>query len=260
MPQVKFDTVFRSIKIFAGLAGFFFLSHPVFSQSLENIRAVLQEETIVIYYDLVAEASEQKYDVELYSSWNNYASPLQLAEGDVGKLVAPGRDKAVVWRAKEEMRNFQGDIDFEVRAQLAFSPIKIDEVSSSLKAGKTVPVAWKGGLSSEKITLNLYKDGRQIQKLGDFSNTGTYEWAIPKDYAVDGKYSLSIAGSKTTTPIRSREFVIKKGLPLGLKLAPLALVGAGVYFLVKPGTTDPGGGNTNTGGDPLPSPPAFPDN
>src|SRR5882762_1847745 len=85
------------------------------AQKVENVRAAASGEQIIITYDLTGVKSDQRFKVNLYSSHNNFASPVQQVTGDVGDNIAAGKDKRIAWNAKSELSNFKGNLSFEVR-------------------------------------------------------------------------------------------------------------------------------------------------
>src|ERR1700741_1121448 len=71
---------------------------------------------IEISYQL-AGPEGRAFAVALYSSHDNYAAPLKNVEGDVGlNRVIPGPKKVIHWHVMDELKSFNGDLAFEVRA------------------------------------------------------------------------------------------------------------------------------------------------
>ena len=88
------------------------------AQKVENVRASSSGEQIIIIYDLTGTKADQRFKVNLYSSHNNFASPVQQVTGEVGDNIAAGKNKRIAWSAKDEIKDFKGSLTFEVRADL----------------------------------------------------------------------------------------------------------------------------------------------
>ena len=61
---------------------------PTIAQTVQNVRASLDGNDVIIQYDLTG-SQGQKFKVELYSSSNNYSTPLRMVSGDIGENVTP---------------------------------------------------------------------------------------------------------------------------------------------------------------------------
>src|SRR4051812_7433467 len=85
--------------------------YPAVAQKLTNVRATIDSatNTVNILYDLQGAMEGQLYQVNLYSSHNNFSSPLSFVNGDVGDGITPGTDKQIVWQPKE-LLNFNGQL------------------------------------------------------------------------------------------------------------------------------------------------------
>ncbi|MDH5604445.1 MAG: hypothetical protein OEY51_10910, partial [Cyclobacteriaceae bacterium] len=88
---------------------------PAFSQDVNITRMeLLTDGAVAVYYDLTDENTEKKYALHLYSSIDNYIQPLEKVEGDIGVDLFVGKNKRLVWRAKEELgEDFTGDVALE---------------------------------------------------------------------------------------------------------------------------------------------------
>src|SRR5436190_8172860 len=103
---------------------------------------------IVVHYDLIDSTSNRLYTVRLYSSADNFINPLNKVTGDVGLEVKPGKNKSIVWDAKEELGpQYRGDIELEVKGKayvpfITFNDFKTGRV---FKRGKKTTLTWSGG-------------------------------------------------------------------------------------------------------------------
>lgn len=202
------------------------------SQSIENLKTSVEGDRIVITYDLSYSDSNQKFRIALYSSHDNYSNSLHSITGDLGENIAPGRGKRVVWDAKNSLpSDFDSDITIKVRASKIMVAAKLDLkplAKSGYKKGQTIDVQWQGGRPTDKINIELYKDGGLQQKLGETQNSSqSYTWSVPKELKGKG-YSLQI--SNGTEKSKSGDFSIKPKIPLLLIIAPVAVVGGVLAF------------------------------
>ena len=78
-------------------------SLTVMSQTFSIKRLEVAGDKINLYYDLVDTVSSRTYTIALYSSHDNFVLPVQKASGDLGLEVKPGRNRKIVWNAKEEL-------------------------------------------------------------------------------------------------------------------------------------------------------------
>jgi len=238
----------------------FSFSNVLLSQNVQNVRADLDGNSVVIIYDLTGD-DKQTFKVELRSSHNNFNSPLRLVSGDVGENVSPGTNRRVVWEAKKELRVFSGDVQFEIRAESLFSPLSVITPvgGSAYKGGKSLGITWRGGNAGERLTIDIMRDGRIFQSLGSVTNTGNYAWIIPKKIAKSDGYSVRLTSeSPDQSPVSSQGFTMKKK---GSPIIPIVavVVAAGVAAAVLSGGDE--GGTTPTPTptrDDLPDPPAPP--
>lgn len=198
-------------------------SISAFSQKLENLKAVSAGDRIIITYDLNAEVPSDKYDVQIYSSYNNFSSPLKYLIGDVGNSLTSGIGKRIEWEAKKELGNFKGDLSFEIRAEIkAIFAFKNSVMNT--KRGKPLTVAWRGGLKNEEVRVVLLKEGVEQSSLATVNNTGNYQWTVPSKQKTGGGYQVQLVNGKET--ITSGHFSINHKIPMILKILPVAIIGA----------------------------------
>jgi hypothetical protein len=244
-----------------------FLTNIALSQQVSDVRASLDGNNVVIQYNLTGSFG-QTFKVDLHSSYNNFSTPLRMVSGDIGENVSPGLDRRVVWEARKELRVFSGDIEFEIRAEVFFSPLRVTTpvAGSTYKGGKSLGITWRGGNAGERLTVDIMRDGRIFQSLGSVINTGNYAWIIPKKIAKSDGYSVRLTSdSPGQSPVSSQGFTMKKKgspiIPIAVVVAVAAAAVAGVV-LGGGGTTNGagtggGGGGGGTDND-LPDPPDPP--
>jgi hypothetical protein len=211
------------------------LSITALAQRIENIKAeVLSDgERVVITYDITGANSGQKFKISLYGSHDNYANPLSMVNGDVGRdrEIAAGNGKRIEWYAKNELREFSGDITFEVRAEMSASIyIETPSVGAKFKKGKTLDINWKGGTSSESVRLELLKGGAVVAQIASISNNQRYSWTIPTSIEKGKDYQVRLTADSGTS--LSGDFGISSKMPLYVKLIPLVVVGGVAAILL----------------------------
>jgi hypothetical protein len=212
------------------------------AQKIENVKATLNGDDIIITYDLTGTAG-QEFKINLYASNSNFSKPIIKASGDIGSRITPGKDKRVVWNAKNELPEYKGDLVIEVRGEagvVSTSPTSsvrplsfLSPTGGGTKRGKTLSVSWTGGTPAENVELSLMKDGAVQQKLTDQSNNGAYTWQVPKGTKT-GSYQLKLTGSSSGMAM-STNFKVKPSVPLLLKILPVVAVGGIVAVLVSGG-------------------------
>ena len=84
------------------------------AQKIDNVRATINGDDIIITYDLSG-TEGQEFKINLYASNSNFSKPIIKANGDIGSRITPGKDKRVVWNAKNEIPDYKGDLVIEVR-------------------------------------------------------------------------------------------------------------------------------------------------
>ena len=225
-----------------------FFSRVVEAQSVKNIEATVLDDIIVVTYDLNGNESDL-FNVNLYSSKDNFENPLTLVTGDVGQNVAPGKKKRIEWLAKNELGDFEGSLIFEVRAFLpapAFDPLEfVDFNLSEIKSGKSYRIQWKGGKPNEKIDILLYEDGKQTAKIAQVDNSGKYLFKIPKG-SKSSNYRIQLDGDSGT--VGSSQFKIKRGIS-PLIIGGGVLVVGGIVAAILLLDFDGGGGGEPTNND-----------
>ncbi|MGJ3234334.1 hypothetical protein [Marivirga sp.] len=219
---------------------FVFLCFQTKAQRVDNVKASISGDIIIVSYDLIAETDET-FNVNLYSSKDNFQQPLTLVTGDVGINITAGKGKRIEWLAKNELQDYKGNLIFEVRAFLpepAFDPLEFVNFDlKEIKSGKSYRLQWKGGKENEKIDIMLFEDGNEKYKISTINNEGRYLWKIPKGNK-SSSYQIQLKGE--TGIVASNSFQIKKGFP-GLLVGGGALLVGGITAAII--ILDPFGGD-----------------
>lgn len=232
--------IFALSFVFASLLGL--------SQSIENVNAQVSEgNKVAITYDLKGNPDQDRFSVKVYSSHNGFSSPLNQVTGDVSRTfsISPGNNKKIIWDALREINSFNGELSFEVRAEV-YHFLRLTKPASgkSVRRGATTLLTWTGGIPSENVKIELLKSGTVLSDLGTRNNTGTYNWSVPKELEKGHDYSLRFSSNSGT--VTSDNFSVNAKYPLALKAGVPALAIGAVILLSG------GGGDESS---PLPVPP-----
>ncbi len=201
------------------------LSLPLlsFSQKLENQKAIVQGDKIIVTYDLSLGFPGDKFDVSLYGSHNNFSSPLQRVNGDVGRGLTPGKGKTIEVDARNEIGNYKGELSFEVRAEV-IAAFTLTSAVGALKRGKSMSLAWRGGTKNQDVKIELIRGGVSQGAVGSATNNGSYQWTVPPNQKTGSDYQLHLVNGKEE--FKTESFSIKHKVPTLLKVIPFIVVAA----------------------------------
>lgn len=193
------------------------------SQAIRNLTASFRNDTVTVTYDLVLSNPRQQAGLKLYSSADNFTTPLREVSGDVGN-VAPGTGKKIIWIASKELGNFDGDLSFKVRGSLLPLPLLVTGPSAGQKwkTGKTINMSWEGASAVPRVKIEVVQDSLVRLQMDSVTNNGSYNWTIPKRFK-KGTYMLRVtAGEERSTgePIQ-----ISKKFPVWLVAIPAGVAG-----------------------------------
>ena len=111
---------------FIPLLFFFFCFSSIYSQTISKIRTVQSGNNIIINYSISGARFNQSFNISVYVSRDGgrtFQGPLTAVSGDVGKNVTPG-NKKIAWEVFKEIADLEGDIVFDVRAEVIEEEIK----------------------------------------------------------------------------------------------------------------------------------------
>ncbi len=200
-------------------------------QNITTLPPTQQGNEVVVSYQLDGEKGKA-YTVSMYSSSNNFTSPLRLVDGDVGaKRVLPGANKTIRWRVQDELKKFDGDISFEIRAVLA-APLfsKITPSATKVKRGKEITITWTGGNPRDEMVVELINGDKHITA-GTLPNNGSLLFSVSKKMKT-GKYKIQLSQAGEWTSADG--FAIKPKIPFAFKVLPAVVVGVVIALLPKP--------------------------
>lgn len=212
-----------------------------------DITAVeLNGDKVNIYYNLIDNNPTNTYTISVYSSRDNFISPLAKVTGDLGLEVHPGINKKVTWDALDELGpTFDGKVSLEIRGRVYIPFIKLEPLQKHLKRGKPTRVTWSGGSSQAILNFELYRGDDKIEAYPAVPNVKEYEFTLSTSVKPGDGYYFRISDSKNKDDVvLSPSFGVGRKVPLAFKAAGLAVVGGAVVLLG-------GGGSKNND---IPSP------
>ncbi|MGL1887451.1 MAG: hypothetical protein OCD76_13130 [Reichenbachiella sp.] len=219
-------------KILLVLSFVFFVSVS-WGQSVDDIVVRLVNEDVEISFNIERKESiQEKYDVEVFSSVDNYGKALAVKTGEIESIGTNDRVKLTI-AGKENFEGFKGEVDFMISVTMVYSPIILDRPSSVMKfkRGALVELAWHGGVESDKFNLDLYKSGIELQPLETNYDGNKYTWTVPKKMK-KGKYAIQVASSENGLNKRiTPEIKIKPKVPFIVKFLIAGAIGAGGYLI-----------------------------
>ena len=203
-----------------------------FSQEIRNVVITYYEDSVLVRYDL-PDYKNETYHVRLFWVKGEDQKLLEVS-GDIGDSVLSGRDKSFWWFNKKEIeRKATDSIDLKVVANLNVRPmVLVSELAGKkIKRGKEINVEWTGGTPGANSSLLIKSKGDNFKK-SDINNTGNFLISGGKELP-PGKYSIVIDSEGAPNSIRSGDFRITRKIPLTWAAAPVAGVGALVFWLIK---------------------------
>lgn len=220
------------------LVVFFFLAIGHISAQDFSIKKVeITADQVIVHYDLLDTTRERTYTIHLYSSTDNFLSPLVKISGDVGLEVTPGTNRKIVWNSKEELgASFIGNVELEIRGRVYIPFIQLLGFEDIKDRKRLVPfmVKWTGGSSGNILNFQLYnKENKLIHTFPNAPNEQQYRLTIPRSVKSGNGYYFKITDSKNSDQvIVSSTFAIKPKYPLALKALPLLAIGIGAYMIL----------------------------
>ncbi len=229
-----------------------------FSQKIQIDWVEVTGDKVIVHYNLEDNSPNHEYAVSLMSSKDNFSAPLTKVSGDVGSEVKPGLNKRIQWSIIDELGNYKGDIELEIRGKVFVPFMKIAgfDASRSYKRGKSYPLVWTSGNMSGQVDIELYKGQTRVNSDRGVPNTGKFEWFIPGSVKTGSDYRIKFTNTKSREEVvYTSAFSIKPKLPLLVKVIPVLLAGGAVAALSGGSPVEPINNNTSTD---LPTHPSLP--
>jgi hypothetical protein len=215
------------------------------AQQIQNVRADFDGEKAIIVYDMIAEQDDDRFNVQLFSSHDNYHNPLSLLIGDAGQSVQPGASRRITWDAKSSLpADFDGDVTFKVRASLTVTldhPTRLEIKPlnfAAYKRGGKLNMEWNGGKEGDSISIELFKGNNVVREIAEVENKHIFSWSIPGKLKPGKGYSIRISKLvNADIQSMSQPFEIRPRMSMWVKLIPVAIAGGVIAFLS--GSEDP---------------------
>lgn len=226
------------------------LTSSAYAQKLSMHRIELVRDRLLVYYSLEDENPNHQYQVDLYSSKDNFATPLTKVKGNVGSEVKPGKELSIEWNIVQEIGNYAGDIAIEVRARVYIPFVKITgfKEGAVFKRGRTYPLLWTSGNMGGQVDIELYNGQSRVGGDRNVPNTGKYEYAIPGSVKPGKDYKLKFTNTRNRDEfVMSSTFRIAPKIPFIVKVGGAAVILGGVALLA-------GSGGGSSGDPDKPSP------
>ena len=217
------------------------LSENLCAQQVVNIEASqLDDQTVRVTYDLEGELPGQLFTVRLFSSANNFQLPLIFVSGDVGEEITAGKGKSIDWDIGQELVAFEGDLTFEVRALITFSPIEVTApAQGAVRRGSTHTITWLGSNLSEYVDIELFRDDQKVSTVVRTQNDGSFAWTVPMDIKPGQGYTIKVSSTSSTQFDLGGYFSIRRKFPLVLKAVPVALIVPVIILITEGGDSSP---------------------
>lgn len=219
-----------------------FITSAAVGQSVIIKKVELAGEQVIVHYDLEDSNPNNEYLISLYTSKDNYSTPLTKVSGDVGIDIKPGAGKKIIWTIRQEYGGFKGKLALEIRGKVYIPFVRLQgfDVSKTFKKGKTYNLKWKVG-GSNPINIELYNGGERVSGEINQPNNGAHALFIPKHASKGKEYRLKFSDSRNPEEVIYTDyFRVGPKIPLWMIAAPVVVVG-GVVALLSGG----GGGNGN---------------
>lgn len=189
-----------------------------------------------LYYELTDNETARTYTISLFSSVDNYVSPLEKVIGDAGLEIKPGANKKITWSSREELGvTYEGEVALEIRGRVYIPFVRLDGLQKDFKRGKDHEITWTGGTQQNILNFDLYKGDHKVTSFPNIANVGHYTLAMPLSIKPGKGYRFKISDSKNKDQIvYSPEFAIKPKISTLLKIGSVVAVG-GIAYMLLPG-------------------------
>lgn len=217
---------------------FLLLSIYGHAQIIELKHVELQNNKVVVYYNLIDSVEGRFYSIRLYSSADGFLNPLEKIQGDVGLEVKPGLNKKIVWSVAEETAiNLQQKISLEIRGRIFIPFINTESINQYkvFKRNRNYDLTWAGGSPQNILNFDLYNGDKKIASFPNIGNIGHHSFRFPAHTKPSKHYRFRISDSKNKEEVVfTQEFKIKRKVPLLAKIIPALAAGYFASILFKP--------------------------
>jgi len=219
------------------------ISHTITAQFLEITEIELQGINLIIHYNLEDNRPDHEYSISLFSSKDNFTTPLARVTGDVGAEVKPGLNKKINWDITREFGNYKGNLTFEIHARIFMPFVKLTDNTKGkvYKRGTNYRIQWTSGNLAGHVNIELYNSKQErVWGENNLPNNGRYDFHIAGATKPGTDYKLKFTNTKDRNDfIHSETFSIKPKVPLLVKVGGLALLaGGGVVIATLGGSSN----------------------
>lgn len=234
------------------------VTHKGVSQTVEIDFIEFSGKNVIVHYNLDDGAnSSRQFLVQLYSSQDNFTTPLTRVTGDFGPEVSAGVDKKIVWDITQELGAFKGTVSLELRGRVYVPFVKIKDITEDqvFKRGKNYPLNWTSGNLSGQVNIELFNaDGERLWGENNVANVGKFDWYLPGNIKKGHDYTLKFTNARDRNDVvYSKPFIIKPKIPLLVKVGSIMVIAGATQFLIS-------SQKAASEEKPYPAPPAVPNN
>ncbi|MEQ8241139.1 MAG: hypothetical protein RIA69_18130, partial [Cyclobacteriaceae bacterium] len=177
-----------------------------YSQTVMTIDVSIEDLDLVVTYGVAGVGENQLFDVALYSSKDNFSSPLtgDNIQGTVGYKIPIESTNTIIVKNPLEVLEGISNVSFKVKLELVYNPVFLREpTGESFKQRRKKPmtVLWRGGLKNEIVNFDLYRyDELKKDNFYSTRNTGSAEFKMPKVDKGEG-YSMRMEFKSMDSPV-----------------------------------------------------------
>lgn len=220
-----------------------FVSENISAQEFSIKQVEMQGDQLALHYDLIDTTRGHTYSIYVYSSKDNFLNALEKISGDAGLEVKPGKNRKIVWNAREELGpTFAGEVELEIRGRLYIPFIRFEGFQDVEVRKRGVPflVKWSGGTRQNILNFQLYQGDKLKYTFPNAPNNSEQKITIPTTVKPGNGYYFRISDTKNKDQVViTPQFGIKRKIPLALKVVPVLLVGGAIYLLLPDPQPDP---------------------
>jgi hypothetical protein len=202
-----------------------------FGYAQENIRVDLRDDLIIIMYDLKPSATAADFKVEIFGSHNNYEQPIVQVSGDVGLSVKPGLNKIISWASKSELKDYKGELIFEIAAtpNVAVTEQPLVVQTEIQKSGQPVTTL---NIPRPDNYLSQLKSGKTISRITLVTGVAAAGMGLYFKSAADQYYKQYQSATSQANDLRDKVELFDGLYPVALAVGGVSLL-TSVYFALK---------------------------
>ena len=225
------------------LIGIFTFYHQSAAQSVSGVEVNIVGDNLQITYAMAGLRDGQKFNVELYSSLDNYTTPLSddRITGDLGDDIdLKSGNQIIIAEPLETLGAITGDLNFKIRATLIFNPVSVSDPITFFKQkrGKKFSTVWTGGLAGETVEFDLYRNNELI--LDNFYSTinnRSAEFKFPK-VALGTGYTMMMEFESLNNDVTLPDFEVKRKKSIFGRVFGLMILAAAADFYLYGSSSD----------------------